>query len=146
VQIFQQGKLIGVIGVLGDKPDEFRLPTAVSVSAGRDIFVLDSKHGQVKVFGEDLRFKRAFAANGSQPGQLTMPQGMTMDAEGNLWIADTGNHRVQKFAPDGTFRSAFGKLGSGPDEFRSPTGVAVRDGKVYVADNGNGRIVQRAST
>ena len=102
--------------------------------------MLDSKHGQVKVFGEDLGLKRTFGETGSKPGQLSMPQGMSMDPQGNIWVADTGNHRIQQFGPDGTYRSVFGKLGSGPQELRNPTGIAFQQDKMYVADNGNGRV------
>ncbi len=71
---------------------------------------------------------------------LNMPQGMALDEDNNIWVADTGNHRIQLFNPEGKLLSAIGREGSGPEEFRSPTGVAYRNGKIYVADNGNRRI------
>jgi len=110
------------------------------VSPDREILVLDSKHGQVKVFGEDLKFKRRFGSDGSDPGMLNMPQGMRLDDKGRLWVADTGNHRIQQFGLDGKLLAVFGKAGSGEKEFRNPTGIGFRDDKIYVADNGNGRI------
>ena len=38
--------------------------------------VLDSKHGAVKIFGKDLKFKKSFGSVGSDPGSFNMPQGM----------------------------------------------------------------------
>lgn len=140
IQIFEQGNLVAVLGDLGDGKDQFRLPTACVVTPDQEVLVLDSKHGLVKVFGQDLTFRRSFGGVGSGPGLLNMPQGMELDTDGNVWVADTGNHRIQEFGPDGKLISAVGKMGSGPGEFENPTGVACRDNNVYVADNGNRRI------
>jgi DNA-binding beta-propeller fold protein YncE len=140
VQIFQNDQLVAVLGELGDGNDQFRLPTASAVNTERDILVLDSKHGLIKVFGPDLKFKAGFGGVGSAPRLLNMPQGMRLDSNGHVWVADTGNHRIQEFSPTGTLLSVVGKKGSGPGEFDSPTGVVCREDKVYVADNGNRRV------
>jgi tripartite motif-containing protein 2/3/tripartite motif-containing protein 71 len=102
--------------------------------------VLDSKHGLVKVFGEDLKFKHSFGGVGSNPGLFNMPQAMALDESGHIWVADTGNHRIQEFSPDGKVISVVGKPGAGAHEFRSPSGIAIYGRKVCVADNGNGRL------
>ncbi|MEW6348851.1 MAG: NHL repeat-containing protein [Thermodesulfobacteriota bacterium] len=140
IQIFKDRQLTAVLGELGDADDQFRLPTAVSLTSDRDMVVLDGKHALVKIFGPDLKFKRAFGGNGTDPGRLNRPQGMKISRDGHIWIADTGNHRIQEFAPDGTFLSGFGKQGSGEGEFNGPTGLALKDDRIYVADNGNSRI------
>jgi len=140
IQIFENDNVVGVIGDLGDANDQFRLPTACCVRPDGEILVLDSKHGLVKIFGPDFKFKASFGGVGSAAGQLNMPQGMDLDSAGNLWVADTGNHRIQQFSADGKHTTSLGKHGTGPGEFRSPTGIACRSNKIYVADNGNARI------
>ncbi|MDQ7781670.1 MAG: NHL repeat-containing protein [Desulfomonilaceae bacterium] len=141
VQIFQDFELIAIIGDLGDAKDQFRLPTACVARSDGDILVLDGKHGLIKVFDVDYRFKGDFGGGvGSEPGRLNMPQGMGLDAREHVWIADTGNHRVQEFDRSGKLASVVGKQGSGPLEFLNPTGIVCRDDKIYVADNGNRRI------
>ncbi len=140
IQIFKDRQLMAVLGDLGDGDDQFRLPTAVSLTSEGDVVVLDAKHALVKIFGPDLKFKRGFGGNGTAPGRLNRPQGMKLAKDGHIWIADTGNHRIQEFAPDGTFVSGFGKNGSGDGEFNRPTGLALKDDRIYVADNGNSRI------
>jgi len=140
IQVFQGENLVAVIGELGDGKDQFRLPTACAVNDAGDTVVLDSKHGMVKIFDKDLKFKHSFGGPGKNPGMLNMPQGMDLDEAGNIWVADTGNHRVQGFGPDGKAFFVAGKQGSGPDAFRNPTGIACRGDKICVADNGNGRI------
>jgi tripartite motif-containing protein 71 len=140
IQIFRRESLIAVIGELGDGQDQFRLPTACAMNSRGDIVVLDSKHGMVKIFGKDLKFKSAFGGPGKSPGMLNMPQGMDLDEAGAIWVADTGNHRIQGFHPNGKVFFAAGKEGAGPHEFKKPTGIACRGDKIFVADNGNGRI------
>lgn len=140
VQIFQNYELVAVIGDLGDADDQFRLPTACAFTPDKHILVLDSKHGAVKVFAQDLSFKFSFGTAGSSPGMLNMPQGMDMAPDGTLWIADTGNHRLQQFSLDGKLIAMVGKNGHGSGEFRGPTGIACRGNDIYVADYGNRRI------
>jgi DNA-binding beta-propeller fold protein YncE len=60
---------------------------------------------------------------------------MAIDEEGYLYVVDYGNRRISKFDPDGNFILSFGAKSAGFQGFLSPTGIAVRDGRVYVADN-----------
>jgi len=113
VQIFQHDQLTAVLGELGDGNDQFRLPTACAVTPEQDVLVLDSKHGMIKVFGPDLKFKAAFGGVGGAPGQLNMPQGMRLDSNGHIWVADTGNHRIQELTPAGKVIAVVGRKGSG---------------------------------
>jgi sugar lactone lactonase YvrE len=82
---------------------------------------------------------------------LNHAQSVGMDAEGNLYIADTINHRVRKIdARTGVIYTIAGNGASGfagdggtatAAEITTPTGIAVDGtGKVYFADEANGRI------
>ena len=51
-----------------------------------------------------------------------------MDDKGRLWIADRGNHRIQILEQDGTYVAEW-------KQFGRPSGIALRDGKIYVADS-----------
>ncbi len=140
IQVFADGQLDAVIGSLGDGDDQFRLPVSAVVTPDEEIAVLDSKHGLVKIFGKDCQFRRAFGGVGDAPGELNAPQGMALDGQHHLWIADTRNHRLQEFDLHGAHLSVVGQKGSEAGEFQSPTGVAFSKDKLYVADQGNGRI------
>jgi hypothetical protein len=75
---------------------------SVQVGAGGEIFVLDDKIHQVKVYGPDGRHLRTIGKKGQGPGELQSPSRMTMTADGNLCFLDSGNNRVSIFATDGT--------------------------------------------
>jgi DNA-binding beta-propeller fold protein YncE len=49
-------------------------------------------------------------------------------------------HRMQVFDTHGTFVRAWGSEGHGQGQFNGPNGVAVSEGRVYVADQTNNRV------
>ena len=75
---------------------------SVQVGAGGEIFVLDDKIDQIKVYGPDGRHLRTIGKKGQGPGELQSPTRMAMTADGNLCIPDAGNNRVSFFSPEGT--------------------------------------------
>jgi DNA-binding beta-propeller fold protein YncE len=88
-------------------------------------------------------------ADRAAPDALAFPQGAAVDAAGNLYVADTGRGLVRLFRPaaggsyvlDPAF-AAGGPPPSDPRPLDSPRDVAVgSDGRVYVLDAGNGRIL-----
>jgi DNA-binding beta-propeller fold protein YncE len=103
--------------------------------------------------------------SGDAAGQLAVPDGVAIDAAGHLWVGDNGNNRISEFNSSGDFVKAFGwdvdptngmagpevcttattcshAGGSGDAAGRlfSPRGLALRGGRVYVADEQNKRI------
>jgi DNA-binding beta-propeller fold protein YncE len=83
------------------------------------------------------------------PGTFNEPSGVAVGPDGSLYVADTWNHRIQKFDATGKFVKAWGQAGqtdpnvSGQQNVLwGPRDVAVgQDGRVYVTDAGNKRIV-----
>ena len=82
---------------------------------------------------------------------LNYAAAVAMDGEGNLYVSDTLNHRVRKIdARSGIIYTIAGNGSSGfsgdggtatAAEITTPAGIAVdASGKVYFADEGNGRI------
>jgi sugar lactone lactonase YvrE len=66
---------------------------------------------------------------------------MAFDASGDAYVSDTTNNRIESFSPSWTVRWTYGTVGSGISNLRNPTGISYGDGKVYIADPGNSRIV-----
>jgi sugar lactone lactonase YvrE len=74
-------------------------------------------------------------------GRLAQPRGMARNREGLLLVCDFGHDLILEF--DGTLKpvASWGGSGQGAGEFKELRAVAVGpDGRVYVADTGNGRV------
>lgn len=79
--------------------------------------------------------------------------GVDIDPSGNLWVADDDNNRVLRFPNVGgniskTADLVLGQVnftsnsaGSGLDQFNAPSAVKIHDGKVYVSDSLNNRVM-----
>lgn len=131
-------QLIGSYGDLGDDPKDFptgtlayhfRLPTGVAVAPDGKIYVVDSKHGEIKVLAQDGKLLFRFGENGSGEGQLNLPEGIALDGEGNVYVCDSINGRIQKFDGQGQF------LGMIKEGLKRPTSIAVANpNQFYVVD------------
>ena len=107
-------------------------PWGCAINHSGEVFVTDQNSHCVAVFTLGGQKLRSFGIYGN-------PYGLTLDGEGNILVADFLNNRIQKFTTKGKFLAAVGTRGSGPLQFYCPTdiGFNARNGKFYVADNGN---------
>ncbi len=113
----------------------------VILSDGR-IVVCDTHYHRIVTFDRDGNWLRNFGRKGEARGEFIYPVGITKDADENLYICEYGGHdRVQKFTREGEWLGEFGSFGTGVGQFQRPSGLAWRDGKVFVADAINNRIL-----
>ncbi len=90
----------------------------------------------------------AYSSTIGGPGHAAMyPSGMEIAPNGNVVIADTGNDQVAEYTATGAKVWRIGSEGTaasaGNVQFQQPRDVGVdSSGNVYVADNGNGRVVK----
>jgi len=159
----------GTPGSLGDggKATSAQLngPFAVAVDAS-GLYIADTNNQVIRKVAPDGTIS-TYAGNGTQGfsgdggaarnAWLNGPEGVALDASGALYIADTFNGRIRRVGSDGTITTAAG-LGTtgiyggdnGPPTGASlglPPDVAVdRFGNLYIADFGNSRIRQVASS
>ncbi|MDX8456566.1 NHL repeat-containing protein [Mesorhizobium sp. VK9D] len=76
------------------------------------------------------------------PAGFGLPYGLARLPDGRLLTADRSQSRIIACAEDGTNWESFGSQGAGVGQFQNPMGVAVSDeGRIFVADTGNFRIV-----
>ena len=75
-------------------------------------------------------------------GNFNAPTDVAWDADDNIYISDGyGNSRVAKLTKNGDWIKSWGSFGVGESQFRTPHNIQIdRQGNVYVADRGNGRI------
>ncbi len=131
----------GVLGGSGDSPGQGELeqPVGVAVSPAGEVFVSDSGHQRIAVFGDDGHFLRAFGHAGEGDGELGRPMHLELGAGGLLYVAEYLNDRISVFEPTGRFVRHIE-----PPGVDAPGGVAIGPGgALYVADFYGHRILVR---
>ena len=142
VHVFDSaGNLLRQWGDFGSDPGQFYDPGGIAVSAGGDVYVVDSGNSRVQVFDNSGNFLRQFGNWGTGNGQFVNPEGIAIDKNGNIFVSDTGNFRIQVFDSAGNFLRKWGSSGFTNGRFSRLSGIAVDgNGNVFVADTGNNRI------
>ncbi len=77
--------------------------------------------------------------------QFQAPFGTAVDANGNLYISDINNHIIRRLTPAGVLTTFAGDGLAGYADansplqarFNRPAGLAIHNGNLYIADNGN---------
>jgi hypothetical protein len=89
-------------------PDELFGPRDAAIDRAGDIWVTDTGHDRIVIFGPDGVPKRTIGSEGSGDGEFNEPVGIAIAGDGTVFIADVFNNRVVVLNEDGSFRSAFG--------------------------------------
>lgn len=128
--------------IMNSSNEDFLNPCAIAVSPEGRIIVTTYNGGYGKV--GLYRIWASYAAFSTnqlpiQEGFLTAAEGATFDPSGNIYIAETEQvARIVVYlkTQDGYMFSHFIQGG-----LNNPRGVVFDNGKLYIADDGNGRIV-----
>ena len=112
------------------------------------IAVADTHYFQVLFFdGAGGKLLSILGSEGEGPGQFHYPVKVVEDDKGNLYVSEYGgNDRIQKFAPDGRYITSIGSFGLGEGQFQRPSGLVWHDGKLYIADAINNRVLIYSDT
>ncbi len=124
-------------GSHGTEDGQFNRAMALDLGPGGKIYVADTANHRVQVFTKDGSHVITYQQHGGQT--LKYPHDLCVDEDAAVYVAEYGNHRITRIAPDGAFRF-LGMPGRAAGAFNAPRGVAIADGKVYVADTDNHRI------
>ena len=122
---------------------QFRGPLGIAVAPDGTVLVADTQNDRIQRFSMAGPYLGVFGGRGTANGRFHRPSGVAVDSRGHIFVADTGNDRVQEFEPGGTFVGEW----RGPDPgLSAPKDLVVGPGDVlYVVDEGNGRVVERAA-
>lgn len=137
--------------------DEFKVPAGLGIDAANgQVFIADTGNHRVKYANiADLResptwTEFGYVADPSLPEALNEPQGVTVDTGRNAYVVDTFGNEVQLYRWDAeaavytydpSFAQATRNTVDGVD-IALPRDIAVgADGKVYLLDSGNQRIL-----
>jgi tripartite motif-containing protein 71 len=126
---------------------------SVAVAAGPDdLFVADTGHNRVLVYGPEGTLRAKWGANGAdgtagrRSGEFNHPDAVAINGAGDAYVADTANNRIVELDPEGGVVREWGSQGAGNGRFRSPSGIAVDAvGNVYVVDSENNRVEEFVS-
>lgn len=94
------------LAIGSDSAESYRLGQVgdVAVTSTGDIVVIDQSVAQLRVFGRDGAFRRAFSREGRGPGELSrFSSAVLVGAGDSLFVPDPRDRRITVFAADGSF-------------------------------------------
>ena len=122
-------------------------PEGLSLDASGDVYVADSGLADsgpdqvVELSPVGAVIGRIGSSTSSSLGGLSNPSDVALDSSGHLFVAEPDFSMAMEFRTDGPYLNEFGAVG--PGELADAVAIAVAPGgRIYVADSGNGRIVE----
>ena len=135
VKVFNNGD----VSLLGSGSGEFITPSGIAVTETQDVYVVDSKAHQVKVYDDFGALQFTFGSQGSADGQLDFPVDIVLNEILNeVYVSDFWNWRIVVFDLDGNWlRNIITPLNDGGGQaYSRPSGLGIDpDGNLYVVDN-----------
>jgi len=108
-----------------------------------EVYVTDRPTGSVYVYDRDGAYQREYRPDAATEGW--QPLGIAFDKDGNVYFSDWAdeNQAIKKFDRAGTLVLTYGES----EKLSYPNGVVVAsDGRLYVTDSNNGRLLVYAPT
>jgi ABC-type multidrug transport system ATPase subunit len=137
-----EGDFLLAFGGFGTEPGEFQRPSGL-VWCDHKIYVADAFNNRLQRFSDNGEFLGILGENQSSAG-LHYPYDISQSPQGDLFVVEYGAGRVSQLDLEGNLIARFGTSGMGEGELKTPWGLAVAgDSRVFVADTGNRRIVER---
>lgn len=117
-------------------------PEGIIVLQDGRVVVCDTHYHRIVWFDSEGHWLKNIGKKGEGQSEFIYPVGICKDAKENLYICEYGgNDRVQKFSREGEWLGSFGSFGTGDGQFQRPSGLAWLDGKIYVTDAVNNRVL-----
>jgi hypothetical protein len=91
------------LGESGETAEMFSEITAFIVDRNENIYIVDRKENQIRVFDRAGKLIRSFGKQGQGPGEFNQPVGIHLTPSNELLIEDGLNRRLAIFTPEGKF-------------------------------------------
>ena len=108
----------GRFGQPGSLPGQFNKPTALSISAEKILFVVDTDNHRIQLFNLEGRFLRTIGGFGFGDEEFDRPMDIWTRTVINLYIADYNNQRIVRYNRNLNFISALTSDETQPREFQ----------------------------
>lgn len=130
------GHYLGNFGSYGEQVGQFKFPYGITVLDSK-IYVADPMLNRISVFDNKGKFiKTIISPEEKKPYGFAA---LTNDGQ-KLYATDVRNQQIIVLDTEGQVLFKFGENGEKPGSFSFPNGIAVKSGKIYVADSNNNRI------
>lgn len=116
------------IGDLDDEQKSFDAIRGIVSTRNGNIFVLDFKSKELRVFDATGKLVRRAARAGHGPGELEFPNGLAINSRDEVVASDPGNARFSFYSPDGKFLRQIGIPINGYGDFWK--GVVDAEGRI----------------
>jgi sugar lactone lactonase YvrE len=121
---------------------QFGKPEGIVWMKDDRVVVCDTHYHRIVWFDQSGHVLKTVGQRGFGRAEFVFPVGIAMDPKENLYVCEYGGHdRIQVFTRDGEWLREFGSAGTGPGQFQRPSGLTWHDGKVFVADAVNNRVL-----
>jgi YVTN family beta-propeller protein len=140
VTVFVDGKRTRHAGGRGSGRSEFIRPHDIDLGPEGLLYVADPGNNRLQVLDDELRAVDMLEGHGYM---FHEPKYLAFDERGWLYVADEHNHQVKIFDRERRrlVTIGSGRRGAGEGELNQPEGVTARDGRVWIADTYNNRIL-----
>ena len=135
IKVFSyRGEYLGHLPLPGYEPETRPSFTALALDRNGDLYVGESRSGQVLAFDRSLRPRLKLGTFGDGPGQLNGIVGIALD-ERQVYVASQEGLAVHVFTRQGRFVRAWGFHDAGLHNVSLPAGIAVdAKGRVVLLD------------
>ncbi len=143
----KNGANLGQFGTPGYLSGQLDEPVGVAVDSEGRVYVADTWNQRVQVFEEIeanvFEAVREWPVEGWYGQSLDNKPYLDVSADGEVCTSDPEGYRVLCFDETGQFLQGWGDFGGTGSTFDLPTGLSFdREGALWVADAGNGRLMR----
>jgi predicted membrane-bound mannosyltransferase/DNA-binding beta-propeller fold protein YncE len=140
-----EGNFLDQLGTRGSRLGEMNEPVGLAAGPDGFIYLADTWNARVQRLAPDIRPFDAWSVRAWRSESVSNKPYVAVDNAGRIYVTDPEAFRVLVFNSRGDFLARFGRYGEDAGGLGLVNGIAVdAEGRVYLADAGNNRIVRYA--